>query len=722
MIDTSIAIPRLTDHISKKLFHAIVTECFLEALPFGEMENEDKSRLSGYSMDVLESLHFPKGEETAFDRLKSKLIDEPNENKRYFYENMFNVCTESANKATKRIVESKDNQNKSLEQLLKESGLNADELKEFKENVSTVNIENIAEVINKKVIDTIKDEQKQFQDSEDLSRKLAEAITPEPASGEYENIDENENAASDESDDEDDEDGLDNNASVDGEELEATEGFLSNWKEKRLTREMDIKDINRMDEKIYCEMVGEFVLSGFNDNASILVDDPAVIKAILTFEYLEHENGVTVPKFNNDISINYVTSRTSTGSVTIAQWYHPIRRKNVYAYASVSRELYKNGKLQVNEILMNESKVRVTIHTRDEWNKKLLNFYKKNYRDKTIGTAKESINNFYSINFDGMTAINPISFFGKLNDYAIESCISIKEGENSEIPYGALEKTTFYSNLPFIKKRMETLEDVYESLFVISNESLNIPISNTNENTNLFNKSMMISTIIYTILETLKTLGLYSPNSDDIRLFVDSKTSYDEKTVAAVAKEQVSSTINTMRRSVARPNILNVSDANVMLESLSLCRNIIDTIQGGAYTSKEIIDTIEGLESMINSKISTSHLIPTERMAKMKSEQIDSITTGMNKINFYYGKKPDADTIEMRFDSTVATESTIDVIIRAQSGSVVGKSFISVPNYKEIDSPIVSELKEGYNRSLLKQSGKTIKLIDIGNGGKVELI
>lgn len=724
MLDTNIAMPRLTEHISKKLFHAIVTECFLESLPFGEMDNNDKSRLSKYSMNVMESLIFPNGERSAFDALKSKIKNERNENKKYFYENMYNICTESAGKASKRILGSNNNRNKTLEQLLEESGLNEDELKEFKENVASVNIKNIATVINNKVIDTIKDEQKQFQESEDLNRKLNDAISPDPVEGEYDNSDTEESSPNnnDVSTGEESEDDFDDDATVDGEELEATEGFLSNWKEKRLAREMDISDINRMDENIYCEMIGEYVLTGFRDDSFKLVDDPNVLKTILTFECFINEQGHMIPKFDDSININYVTSRTNTGSVVIAQWYHPVRRKNVYAYASLSKELYLNGNPTSSDIVKNDLRTHVTIRTREEWNKKLLDFYRKNYKSKTVGTAQESVNRFYSINFDGTTVINPLSFFGKLNDYAIESCISTKDDSDDEIAYNALEKATFYSNLPFINKRVETLEDVYESLFAISNEALDIPANNINEKPDIFNKSIMVSTIIYTVLETLKTIGLYNPNSNDIRMFVDSKTNYDEKTVVAVAKEQVSNKVRDMQNSIKHKNILNTKDADIMMESLSLCKDIIDKIQEISLYESDEIKNIEGLESLINSKISTSHLIPTEKIAKMQSEQIESITNGMNKLNFYYGRNPSANTIEMYFDSTIATESVVDVTVRAQSGTVVGKSFISIPNYKELNSPIDSKLKEGYSKSSLKQAGKTIKLIDIGKRGKVEVI
>lgn len=722
MLNSNFIVPKITEYISEKLFHAIVTECFLSALPFGDIDSDTKSRLGSYSMSVMESFIFPSGEKTAFGELKNRMENERNQNRKYFYQNLYNICTESACKASKRISSSKDNQNKTLEQLLAESGLNEDELKEFKENIASVNIDNIAEVINNKVIDTIKDEQKQIQDSDDLNRKLNEAISPEPSEDEY--ADNDYDSDSDESDDKNDDgnDDLDDNSMIDGEELEATEGFLSNWKEKRLTREMDISDINRMDENIYCEMVGEYVLSSFNDKKGhSLIDDPSILKSILTFENFDIVQGESIPKFNTDIEINYVTSRTNVGSVTIAQWYHPLRRKNVYAYATI-RTSYKNTNPAINDILKNENNYEVTVYTRKDWNKKLLDFYRRNYKSKTMGTAQESINRFYSINFDGTSIITPISFFGKLNDYAIESCISVKESEDTEIPYDALEKTTYYSNLPFIEKRVETIEDAYESLLTICTEALDIPNNVAPTKPETLDMSILVSTIIYTILETLKTIGLYNPSSNDIRMFVDSKTNYDSKSVMNVAKEQVTNKVKDIRSKVSHTDILNTKDADIMLESLSVCKNIIDRIQEHSLTESKLIKDVEALESLINTKISTSKLIPTERVSKMHNEQINGITNGMNKLNFYYGKNPDADAIELRFNSSIATESIIDVTVRSKSGSVVGKSFIDMPVYKDLNTPIGSKIKDGYNKSLLKKSGKTVKLIDAGKRGNVEVI
>ena len=171
MLNKTLLQSKLYEKFSNLAFSAIITETFLNALPFNEkdLSTENINDLSTYSKTVIESLG-------GFNMCK-------NSTNKIAY-SVYDACDEIATEATKRICKEEitgANADKTLPEVVDGAAFTETEYNKFAKNVDTLDIDKVSEIIKDKVIKVIRDEKDSYEKEEAIHDELKDAINSEDA-------------------------------------------------------------------------------------------------------------------------------------------------------------------------------------------------------------------------------------------------------------------------------------------------------------------------------------------------------------------------------------------------------------------------------------------------------------------------------------------------------------------------------------------------------------
>ena len=170
MINTNILETALINKLSSKLTTDVVTEAFVRALPLNRAElTQEIPALSDYVATVLEALHV----ETLLDRAleshpDSILIQD-------LCTDIIGVSMEAASRIVKESAEVAGD-DATLPDVVDKAEFTQAEMNKFRKSGSSVSLKEIGNIINKKVVDTIKAEKMEYEESEALKEKLSVAL------------------------------------------------------------------------------------------------------------------------------------------------------------------------------------------------------------------------------------------------------------------------------------------------------------------------------------------------------------------------------------------------------------------------------------------------------------------------------------------------------------------------------------------------------------------
>lgn len=153
---------------------------------------------------------------------------------------------------------------------------------------------------------------------------------------------------------------------------------------------------------------------------------------------------------------------------------------------------------------------------------KLKSDIKENLED-TLGESAPSIESYMDIVLKKGDPRDYISFFSRLQDVCMESLMQFNDNSSDDPEYVSLEclvNTTINSTLSAFDK---TVLSTDTSLDILSKAVEAVELVPTDK-TNLAQKSLIMSVVITTIMETLKTLNLWTPSLADLKEFIDSPT------------------------------------------------------------------------------------------------------------------------------------------------------------------------------------------------------
>lgn len=226
-------------------FAAIVNEAFMDALPFNrlDMSEENERTLAEYTLKVVESFG-------GFDTLTYAMNNEKDPAKKQFLSDMRDVCLETANRAISRVSSGK--KEVAREDMVAPT-LDKKEYAEYVEKADKLDLDRVAEIVKEKVLKTLDEEREARARNDEVNQALKEAIasqdeefdhsddemedeedTDEEDTSKEDEDEEDSEEDSDSEDEEDEEDEKkdkgekkDNSSDEDGDDLDATESFLT---------------------------------------------------------------------------------------------------------------------------------------------------------------------------------------------------------------------------------------------------------------------------------------------------------------------------------------------------------------------------------------------------------------------------------------------------------------------------------------------------------------
>ncbi len=154
--------------------HAIVSEAFIRGLPIPENEITDDmaKSLAMYAKECMDDMG-------GFHLVESALESATEPSRVAFLKSLESVCTETAREVTKRVLDTMDIEDKDLVEISEKVAMTPTEYARFVKRASNINVDDVSKIIQKKTLDTIKEEKEAYKKDEELREELENAINDE---------------------------------------------------------------------------------------------------------------------------------------------------------------------------------------------------------------------------------------------------------------------------------------------------------------------------------------------------------------------------------------------------------------------------------------------------------------------------------------------------------------------------------------------------------------
>lgn len=288
---------------------------------------------------------------------------------------------------------------------------------------------------------------------------------------------------------------------------------------------------------------------------------------------------------------------------------------------------------------------------------------------------------------DKNAPLHHISLFSKIQDTAMEAILNSGVKIDNELPIQILKIVTESTVFPDMNNLDEDFDAVFESLQVASEGFSCDP----NEAAKI---AHITSIVVYTVLEVLKTMNLYSPPIDKVRRFVDGTPSV--RTPEDIANGLQNRLMNKITDIRNRVPIMNQSQVAVAYDSCNRMRDEINEIGDKYPTLKEkVMPTLESLIDLLANKTSEMVVLPAKEsttVTRLKNINAAQYT----RIANLYGKREDV----REFIITPATEGA-EVRVLGNYGSIIGVVDVDYKMMPEMGDSLQVTMESLQNSNLM---------------------
>lgn len=288
-----------------------------------------------------------------------------------------------------------------------------------------------------------------------------------------------------------------------------------------------------------------------------------------------------------------------------------------------------------------------------------------------------------------------ISFFSRLQDTCMESLIQMETPESlmdeDNISLECLVNTTINSTLNCFDKSVLNLDD---SLNILSKAVESIDLIPDDSNKGIYaQKSLIMSVVITTVMETLKTLNLWTPSLAELKEFIDSPTA--SNTPAQNLGDKVHSELQDTKKMIAKSDV----DKDTMSAALGCFNQMKARING---ISEELLPNKETLMREITEASTLIESKIAEESAGVEEDGMDYYTTLAREANVaefdrvarVMFRNPNTKKVQIICESTAPVKKDNKILIRGLSelGSItdqISACITMTPAFKTL----VDELK-----------------------------
>lgn len=325
---------------------------------------------------------------------------------------------------------------------------------------------------------------------------------------------------------------------------------------------------------------------------------------------------------------------------------------------------------------------------------------------------------FKNSHLERMMPRHHISIFSRLQETAMEMMTVINTPNYGRDYFPILEATTFGS---LLSKPSNVLKPANEASTIAKEEICEVP-SQTRPKI-----ATLVSIITYTIMETLHTMGIFTPTNNSIRKFVDTTTD-----TRAFQKKSVDESCDAIRCAVKESAMLDFSKMSsnrlgnklaTLKSALESTQEIIDT--QGATTeminlASEAVNHINRIENIMNQRIKDHQALSEANESMQTKIEKENDVAQFNRIAGMFKSNPQVSEIRLVVNPN-HMQSIIDIECANESGQVIRKSFMNMEYACESDQ-YLKYLDSAYKKSKLPNINKEvyIKLLD-GKGTKIKM-
>lgn len=171
MVDTSIIERKIHGQVMDMCLEAIVSEAFISSLPIPQNELTDglTQNFAHYASECLKDLG-------GAELMKQAMENNMGVAQKAYIRKMWDICNETATSVTARILEENKNDDTGLKEAAQKVSLTPAEYKRFSNAAASLTPDSLAKIIQKKTLDTIKEEQEAYRKDAELETELVNAL------------------------------------------------------------------------------------------------------------------------------------------------------------------------------------------------------------------------------------------------------------------------------------------------------------------------------------------------------------------------------------------------------------------------------------------------------------------------------------------------------------------------------------------------------------------
>lgn len=343
-----------------------------------------------------------------------------------------------------------------------------------------------------------------------------------------------------------------------------------------------------------------------------------------------------------------------------------------------------------------------------------LKYAKKLPKKNSSSSAVESFKNFHLKPTDPR---HHVSLFSRLQDNAMEVMSYVETPNYGRDYFPVLNKVTFES---FLTEPGIILNAATESS-IVKEEICEIPAQTRPK------VATLVSIITYTIMETLHTMGIFTPNKNNIQRFVDKaldandlkKRTVDEacNEIKCAVKESANQDFSKMSSQKLGNKLTTLKTAlegtQDMIEEYGASTDIINL-------ASEAVTHIQEIEGILSQRAKDHQALSEASESFQTQREKEHDLAQFNRINSLFKGNPKISDIKLCINPN-QMQSIVDVQCANESGQIIRSSYMNIEYACESDQ-YLAYLDDMYKKSNLSKSNKNvfIKIMD-GKGTMIKL-
>lgn len=326
----------------------------------------------------------------------------------------------------------------------------------------------------------------------------------------------------------------------------------------------------------------------------------------------------------------------------------------------------------------------------EETNQRLMDAYA-NIKGEDAAT-EESLDSLISEAIPIGKAKQYVSLFSTIQSNAMNA-VMVFESNTTDFPIKAVEHVTQYNFLDSVKEPQSNISKLKDMVPSVAIESY----FDCEDKGVIMDKAMVVAITVYTMFETLKTMGLYSPSIKEVESYIldKNKRYIGENAIKDEIKNIVSSVVSEIN-AITKPDTL--LDKRGEIEEV---KSLIEDNNFITDKSPVLESLCEALDQVENRIISLNVSEPEEEkeidMYEKRRTEVD--LSSINKLYSTMALDPYVEKIRFKFEKD-GYNCPPDIVVEGlmADGNCKKQNTVSMEAYSSIANP-----KE-YTKNLIKQS------------------